>query len=121
MSGLPWSEVYLNLTWSERNRLHGISSPFEFFDPEFLGSKPDFSGFILLVYSSLLGLVVESKSEMARFLLSQFDKFLVELSRIESINFNFVCFDSSFCCLFCFFASIALLAFGLFRVFKNFW
>jgi len=49
MSGLPWSEVHLNLTWSERNRLHGISSP-EFFDPEFLGSKPDFSGFILLVH-----------------------------------------------------------------------
>jgi len=74
MSGLPWSEVHLNLTWSERNRLHGISSP-EFFDPEFLGSKPDFSGFILLVYSSLLGLVVESESEMVQFLLSQFDKF----------------------------------------------
>jgi hypothetical protein len=75
MSGLPWSEVYLNLTWSERNRLHGISSPFEFFDPEFLGSKPDFSGFILLVYSSLLGFAVKSDSEMVQFLLSQFDKF----------------------------------------------
>lgn len=45
---------------------------------------------------------------------------LVELSRIESINFNFVCFDCNSVVYFCFFASIALLAFGLFRVFQEF-